>query len=151
MKDYPRLIQDYADFHTKKITKLTHFIGVPLIFIAIQILLSWLNFSLFGHPISIAWMVCLSLSIYYFFLDFHLAWITTIFLFLFTYLGQLIATEHFNLWSLGAFFILFVAGWGAQLLGHHYEGNKPAFLKNILHLLIAPLFLTNEIKSLWNK
>jgi uncharacterized membrane protein YGL010W len=39
---------------------------------------------------------------------------------------------------------LFVTGWIIQFLGHHYEGRKPAFVDDIIGLLIGPLFVVAE-------
>ena len=33
---------------------------------------------------------------------------------------------------------LFVAGWIFQFIGHAFEGNRPAFFKNPLYLLVGP-------------
>ena len=35
----------------------------------------------------------------------------------------------------------FVAGWIFQFIGHRYEGRNPAFFKNLVHLLVGPLWL----------
>jgi len=38
---------------------------------------------------------------------------------------------------------LFVLGWALQFLGHSiYEKRSPAFYKNLLHLLVGPLWIT---------
>jgi len=40
----------------------------------------------------------------------------------------------------------FVAGWIFQGIGHaRYERKSPAFFKNLLHLLVGPIFLWNEL------
>ncbi len=40
----------------------------------------------------------------------------------------------------------FVVGWIFQAVGHAvYEKNRPAFFRNLLHLLVGPLFLVNEL------
>ena len=40
---------------------------------------------------------------------------------------------------------LFAAGWGFQLVGHAvYEKNRPAFVRNLRHLLIGPLFIARK-------
>jgi uncharacterized membrane protein YGL010W len=39
---------------------------------------------------------------------------------------------------------LFVGGWVLQLVGHAYEGKRPAFLSNLFQLLIGPMFLMAE-------
>lgn len=40
---------------------------------------------------------------------------------------------------------LFVGGWALQLVGHAYEGKRPAFLSNLFQLLIGPMFLVAEV------
>ena len=48
--------------------------------------------------------------------------------------------------ALGIAFGLFVAGWTFQLVGHAvYEKNRPAFLRNLRHLLIGPLWIAREL------
>ena len=40
----------------------------------------------------------------------------------------------------------FAVGWIFQAFGHAvFEKNRPAFLKNLVHLLVGPLFLVNEL------
>lgn len=47
-------------------------------------------------------------------------------------------------WRIGL--AAFVAGWIFQGIGHaRYEKKSPAFFKNLLHLLVGPIFLWNEV------
>jgi uncharacterized membrane protein YGL010W len=46
---------------------------------------------------------------------------------------------NFVPWQAGI--ALFVLGWALQFVGHAYEGKKPAFLTNLTHLLIGPLWV----------
>ena len=40
----------------------------------------------------------------------------------------------------------FVVGWIFQGIGHaRYEKKSPAFLKNLVHLMVGPIFLWNEL------
>ena len=39
---------------------------------------------------------------------------------------------------------LFVVGWILQFIGHYYEQRKPAFVDDLVGLLIGPLFLVAE-------
>ena len=53
-------------------------------------------------------------------------------------------------WSLG----LFLIGWILQISGHLvFEKNRPAFTKNIVHLLIGPMWWieTVSLYRLWKK
>jgi uncharacterized membrane protein YGL010W len=42
------------------------------------------------------------------------------------------------------FAILFVGGWILQLVGHVFEGRKPALADNLFQIFVAPIFLTAE-------
>jgi uncharacterized membrane protein YGL010W len=43
------------------------------------------------------------------------------------------------------FGILFVGGWILQLVGHVFEGRKPALADNLLQIFVAPIFLAAEV------
>ena len=40
---------------------------------------------------------------------------------------------------------LFAVGWFIQFVGHYYEGKKPAFVDDIMGLIIGPLFVVAEV------
>ena len=44
-------------------------------------------------------------------------------------------------WGIGAF----VVGWVLQFVGHYYEGRKPAFVDDLVGLLVGPMFVTGEV------
>jgi uncharacterized membrane protein YGL010W len=52
-------------------------------------------------------------------------------------------------WGVG----MFVVGWLIQFAGHCYEGRKPAFVDDIIGLLVGPMFVTAEAMFMlgWNK
>jgi uncharacterized membrane protein YGL010W len=60
------------------------------------------------------------------------------------WLGRAIAALP-NPIGLVAGIALFVTGWIIQLVGHVHEGRKPAFLDDLVGLLIGPLFVVAEI------
>ncbi|OYU82722.1 MAG: hypothetical protein CFE45_27000 [Burkholderiales bacterium PBB5] len=43
-------------------------------------------------------------------------------------------------WGLG----LFAAGWVIQFVGHVWEGRKPAFVDDLVGLLVGPMFVVAE-------
>jgi uncharacterized membrane protein YGL010W len=47
--------------------------------------------------------------------------------------------------ALTVFAVAFAGGWALQLLGHVFEGRKPALLDNFFQVLIAPIFLMAEV------
>ena len=40
--------------------------------------------------------------------------------------------------------VLFVVGWVFQFAGHCWEGRKPAFVDDIVGLLVGPMFVVGE-------
>lgn len=46
-------------------------------------------------------------------------------------------------WALG----LFVVGWALQFIGHAIEGNRPAFFKNPMYLLVGPWWLLRRVAA----
>ncbi|MFZ9429665.1 MAG: Mpo1-like protein, partial [Burkholderiaceae bacterium] len=44
-------------------------------------------------------------------------------------------------WGLG----LFTIGWVIQFIGHYYEGRKPAFVDDLIGLLVGPMFVCAEV------
>ena len=43
------------------------------------------------------------------------------------------------------FAVLFVGGWILQLVGHVFEGRKPALVDNLFQIFVAPIFLAAEV------
>jgi uncharacterized membrane protein YGL010W len=81
---------------------------------------------------------------YYFVLDVPLALAMLAVLVLLLWLAELIAGLGEGpgwMW----FGVLFVGGWALQLLGHGFEGRKPALVDNLFQVFVAPLFLAAEV------
>jgi uncharacterized membrane protein YGL010W len=60
------------------------------------------------------------------------------------YGGARIAAQPTGTWLVTSA-ALFVGGWIVQLFGHAFEGRKPAFVDDLVGLLIAPLFVVAEV------
>jgi uncharacterized membrane protein YGL010W len=68
----------------------------------------------------------------------------TIFLVLLNYLSlQVQETAFYPTWAIGL--AVFVISWIGQFYGHHIEGKKPSFLKDIQFLLIGPIWLLHFV------
>jgi len=39
-------------------------------------------------------------------------------------------------------------GWALQFLGHHIEGNKPAFMQNPVFLFVGPIWVFRSLRRL---
>ncbi|HEY4179512.1 MAG TPA: Mpo1-like protein [Kofleriaceae bacterium] len=140
MKTMREQLTTYARYHRDRRNIATHFVGIPLIVIAVQILLSRVSVA----GISLAMVASAGSAIYYIALDRRYGAAMTVVLAATLWLGATVAT-----YSLGAWLALglgsFVVGWGFQFVGHAFEGKKPAFVDDLIGLLIGPLFVVAEL------
>jgi uncharacterized membrane protein YGL010W len=81
---------------------------------------------------------------YYFVLDVPLALAMLAVNAVLLWLGQWLAAQG-AVAGWAWFVILFVGGWVLQLVGHVFEGRKPALADNLFQIFIAPVFLCAEI------
>ncbi len=123
------LFEDYAAYHRDPRNRLCHEIGIPLIVLSLEALLRYVPLA----HMNLAQLATLAVMVYYVRLVHRdavpaLAGLLALYL-----LGNFVP------WQAGI--ALFVLGWALQFVGHAYEGKKPAFLTNLTHLLIGPLWV----------
>jgi uncharacterized membrane protein YGL010W len=134
----------YAAYHQDGRNKATHFIGVPAIMLSLFIPLAWLRLDVGGVTLTAAMALAAGVMVWYFLLDVPLGLAMLGVTVALLYLGKTIA-------DLGPapgwawFGVLFVGGWALQLVGHVFEGRKPALVDNLAGIFIAPLFLVAEV------
>lgn len=145
MKSFVDYLSQYAAYHRDKRNIATHFVGIPMIVAAVAMLLSRPVFMhLDGVALSPALAVVVLTAIFYLRLDLRFGLAMTAFLLFCLWLGQLVAGASTPVW-LGWGIGLFVVGWVFQFVGHYYEGKKPAFVDDLIGLIIGPLFVAAEI------
>jgi uncharacterized membrane protein YGL010W len=136
MQKVDSLLSDYAFYHQTAGNKACHFIGIPLIIFG---LLAFLRPLTIAGPFTAAELLIVLSFLYYLTLDLRPA------------LGMLLAVGaiDFAAWKINDFRIglaAFVIGWIFQGIGHAvYEKRSPAFTRNLVHLMVGPIFLLNEI------
>lgn len=143
MKSLTEQLSTYAAYHRDRRNIATHFIGIPLIVVAIATLLSRPVFEVAGLSLSPALLVVVALVPYYLRLDIPLGLATVAAYILALGFGAWCAAQATSVW-LSTGIGLFVVGWVIQFVGHAWEGRKPAFVDDILQLVIGPLFVVAE-------
>src|SRR6266704_1462862 len=112
----------YAAYHRDRRNKATHFVGVPAIVFAILIPMSWVEI---GAGVTLAHVFVIAVG------------------------GLLYASESAAAKGAASgwiwFGIFFAGGWALQLVGHAFEGRKPALADNLFQIFIAPIFLVAEV------
>jgi len=127
---------DYAAFHATSGNKICHRIGIPMIVFSLLGLLSKID-----SPFDPAIILIVISTMYYI----RLSRVLAILMFLIT-LGFWFVARELPLIPLWA---LFVGGWILQGIGHSvYEKKQPAFVRNLVHLLIGPLWIANDVLPL---
>ena len=134
----------YSAYHQDARNRATHFIGVPLIVLSLFIPLAWLRVDLGGVAISTGMILAAIVLAYYLVLDVALGLAMVAIFGVLLWAGESIA-------ALGSaigwvwFALLFVGGWILQLVGHLFEGRRPALADNLFQIFIAPIFLCAEV------
>ena len=144
MKTLTDHLAQYAAYHRDPRNLLTHFIGIPLIVLAVAILLSRPGIEWAGLWLSPAVLVSLAAAVFYLRLDLRYGLLMSAVLLLCVWLGAVLAGATMALW-LGVGAGLFVLGWTIQFIGHYFEGRKPAFVDDLTGLIIGPLFVAAEL------
>ena len=143
MKTLVDHLSNYAAYHRDPRNIATHFIGIPLIVLAITTLLSRPLLDIAGMSTSPAMLVVIALSGYYLLLSRGLGWAMTGLLAAGAWFGAWAAQQTTVVWlalGLGGF----IVGWVFQFVGHYWEGRKPAFVDDLMGLIIGPLFVLVE-------
>jgi len=134
----------YAQYHRDPRNIATHFVGVPMIVLAVTSFLSRPGFELFGLALSPVWFVLAAVAVFYLRLDLRFG-LTMMALFtLSAFIASFIAAQSTLVWAIASA-ALFIVGWVIQFIGHYYEGRKPAFVDDLVGLLVGPLFVTAEV------
>ncbi len=145
MKTIDERMSGYAAYHKNPKNKFTHFFGVPMVYYSPLIALGWVPlFDLGGFTITLAWAVFALVMIWYFTLDIQLASIMLLISIPIVYATDIVAKMPFYE-SLTIFLGIKIIGWAIQLIGHVFEGRRPALVDNLLQSLMAPLFLIAEV------
>ena len=132
------LFDDYGAYHRDRRNLICHEIGIPLIVLGIIALLRLV--ALPGWNLNLAEPVLAATAVYY--LTLGSAVRTSAFVAIVGMIAlYLIAAYVTWPFAIGAF----VVGWIFQFVGHAYEGKAPAFLTNLLHLLVGPLWVASHL------
>lgn len=128
----------YESYHLNPHNQMTHFVGIPMIVISVIWMSAWLPLGLeyavfFGFiALWVAMDVAIGLILLAVFAPFFLIAVNWF---------QDLSFMTGNLW----FWSLFILGWVFQLVGHVFEGRKPALVDNLFQGILGPMFLVYEV------
>jgi uncharacterized membrane protein YGL010W len=134
----------YAAYHQDARNKATNFVGVPMIVFGLYIALGWARLELGGVTLTAAMLLAAVVLAWYFVLDVPLALAMLVVNAALLYLADLVAVQPIGT-GLAWFAVFFGGGWVIQLIGHVWEGRKPALVDNLWQIFVAPIFLAAEV------
>jgi uncharacterized membrane protein YGL010W len=135
MRRIDALLADYGSSHRTRGNLACHAAGITLIVFGTLAMLDAVRLS--GRWTA-AELLIAAAAIAYLSLDLLLGLATIGAVVLLDFAAHAVASWR---WGLAAF----VLGWIFQGIGHAvYERNSPAFVRNLVHLLVGPAFLVNE-------
>ena len=147
MKNLVDHLGQYAEYHRDRRNIFSHFIGIPMIVLAVAILLSRPGWDITGYWVAPALFAAIAAGLFYLRLDLRFGLIMVVLLALCLWAGTALAQQSTPVW-LGSGLGLFVVGWVIQFIGHYYEGRKPAFVDDLMGLIVGPLFVVAELAFL---
>jgi uncharacterized membrane protein YGL010W len=147
MKSLIDHLSQYAAYHRDPRNIASHFVGIPLIVVAVAVLLSRPEWAVAGLWISPAVLLALFSAWFYLRLELALGVLMTVLMGLSLWAGHVLATQSTLVW-LSSGIGLFVVGWVIQFVGHYYERRKPAFVDDVSGLIVGPLFVVAELAFL---
>jgi uncharacterized membrane protein YGL010W len=144
MKSLKEQMVAYAAYHRHPKNKISHFFGVPLAIVSLLTPLAWFRFAPAPGLVSGATLLYVCVMVYYVVLDRRLAAVVAVVALPLLWAAERLGTLPFGQ-SAAAFLAVTIVGWAIQLLGHHFEGRRPALTDNLLQIFNAPLFVVLEV------
>jgi uncharacterized membrane protein YGL010W len=152
MKTIQQWYDDYAVSHQNSTNQKIHYICVPAIFFSIVGMLMSIpnqflrNIFNFNNPFIENWatIILFLILIFYLKLSFNVFIKMLVFSLLCIignyYIGQYLPLFYTSL-------LIFVIAWIGQFYGHHIEGKKPSFFKDLQFLLIGPAWVFEKLSK----
>lgn len=136
-----RLWADYEEHHRTEGNKYSHMVGIPLIIVGLLAMLAIPLFTLGSWPVEVSLLVLFVSAAVDISLDARLGTLMLVVTLALYFGARLLG------WKIGL--ALFIVGWIFQFVGHGvYEKRRPAFYKNLAHLVVGPLWVLNHFVHL---
>ena len=146
MRQIDVLLDQYSEDHRNETNQLVHLLCVPAIVWSVTAFLwtipvpaTWFRpgaFAGFAMVAALAWYWRMSPKLW---VGIAIAFV------LFAWLNIAIADAFGMRGLLVTATVVFVVAWIGQFIGHHIEGKRPSFFKDMQFLLIGPIWLLGNL------
>jgi uncharacterized membrane protein YGL010W len=142
---FQRQLATYAQYHRHPHNCATHYVGIPMLFLAVILPLQALRIPVAHHEVPLAIILTLPAMVVWLLLDLGVGAALLLLLCPLFIVAEFLVRLGFPLiWWISA--SLFIIGWFFQLLGHSaFEGRRPAFLDDMSLTLIGPMFVVAKL------
>jgi uncharacterized membrane protein YGL010W len=137
---FGRQLATYASYHRDGRNRATHFIGIPAIVFAILVPLALARIG----GVSAALIVALIALAGWIALDRVIGLAMAVMIVPMLLIAEWI-TGYGSKTAWLVFAIFFAGGWIFQLIGHAWEGRRPALADNLFQAFIGPMFIMAEV------
>ena len=139
---FARQLATYASYHRDERNRATHFIGIPAIVFSILVPLALARTA---GGISAAMVVAVIAVIGWIALDRVIGLAMAVVMLVMLIVAEWIARSYGSSTAWIVFAVFFVGGWIFQLVGHMWEGRRPALADNLFQAFIGPMFIMAEV------
>lgn len=144
MTKLEKCLSEYYAYHRDFRNRATHFIGVPLVALALFHFFAWFRFVGAESWLSFASVFFLGSVIHYLRIDAKLSVLVLVLFGPLLVLAEYLAQLPDGLSGM-IFGITLAAGVVLQGVGHVFEGRRPALVDNFLQIFNAPLLISCEL------
>lgn len=142
VKNLKSWLNEYSESHLNPVNKALHWLCIPPIVFSVFLALKCIPVgNQMLNPATVAAVLSLG---YYLRLSWQLAiGLAGIFALMYSAILALqVSLGGYSIWASAGIFVL---AWIGQFIGHHYEGARPSFFKDLQFLLIGPLWLLADV------
>lgn len=137
---FARQLATYASYHRDARNRTTHFVGIPAIVFSILMPLALMRLG----GVSVAVIVAVLALIGWIALDRVIGLAMAVMIVPMLLIAEWVAGYGATTaWIV--FAVFFVGGWIFQLVGHVWEGRRPALADNLFQAFIGPMFIMAEV------
>lgn len=138
MRKIEYLLNEYGESHQNKTNIFIHAVAVPVIYFVTLGLISAIPTPEFVDFFDVTWahIIAIPILYYYFLLSGPIGAAMTLLTAASFVFIELLERMNISVWQFSL--ALFVVMWILQFIGHHIEGKRPSFLKDLQFLLVGP-------------
>ena len=143
MSTFSEQLGIYASYHRDARNRATHFVGIPAIIFSLLVAAALWRIAIVGG--SAAWILALLALAGWAVLDLTIGLAMIVVMLPLVLAAEWVASAYGATTAWIVFAVFFVGGWAFQLLGHVWEGRRPALVDNLFQAFIGPMFLMAEV------